>query len=215
RNGELIERLDFAADRSGQTVRVSMSSDSHPWHDQRDLPRNGREWIGYLRVRDGDIRRAMAPGFDNSRRQAIALNPAEDNRLDFISWTRGNTTSFMVEIARDETSPTTLELHLKSGFEDVDQIPRARSPQPIPAIRQQVELDDLRFGSVIRSFNVEGYTDQVTFDLVQPDLPVRQSFEFVDSREPGSVDYYYLKIRQIDDHVLWSSPVWVGGFDIR
>lgn len=214
RNGEVIERRDFGRGTSGSTVRMTMESETRPWRDQRDLPRNGREWIGYLRVDGAQIDRAWAPGWTRSGRQDIAVNPDDEGRVDFITWTRGQPRSFMVDLSTDDLSKITLELRLKSGFEDVDQIPDSRTPQPIPPIRQQVVAMDLHNGPVVRRFNVEDYRDTVTFELIEPELSPHQSFEFSDTRDL-TADYYYLRIRQIDDEYLWSTPFWVGGFDVH
>jgi hypothetical protein len=39
-------------------------------------------------------------------------------------------------------------------------------------------------------------------------------FEFVDNGRTRLTDYYYIKATQVDDQVAWSSPVFVGGFDV-
>jgi hypothetical protein len=40
------------------------------------------------------------------------------------------------------------------------------------------------------------------------------SFEIEDE---GSVqgDYYFVRVKQVDDAMAWSSPIWVGGFEPR
>lgn len=214
RNGQVIDRRDYAGVTSGKTVRITMESATHPWRDQRDLPRNGREWIGYLRLNGIGIESVSAPGWTNPSRQAIAINPEREGRVDFITWTRGQPGSFMVNLSSDALEDATLELSLKGGYEDVDQMPATRGPQPIPPIRQQVAVADLRSGAIVRDFDVEGYRDTVTFELVEPELPTRRSFEFFDTRDL-TADYYYLRVRQIDDEYLWSTPFWVGGFDVH
>ncbi len=36
-------------------------------------------------------------------------------------------------------------------------------------------------------------------------------FEWTDPRPAGETSYYYLRVRQADGHIGWSSPVWVSG----
>jgi hypothetical protein len=36
-------------------------------------------------------------------------------------------------------------------------------------------------------------------------------FEWTDPRPPDGTRYYYLRVRQADGHLGWSSPVWVSG----
>lgn len=214
RNGKVIERRDHSSTTNGKTVRVSFKSDSRPWRDERDLPRNGREWIGYIKIKGPSIEKISAPGFKDSNHQAIALNPDQEGRVDFITWTKGQSSSFMLHLVADELDDAMLELNLKGGFEDIDYTPRTRGAQPIPPIRQQVSLEDLRSGEIVYRINVSGYQDEITFELVKPEIPERQSFEFTDTRD-ATTDYYYLRIRQIDDEYLWSTPFWVGGFDVH
>ena len=42
-----------------------------------------------------------------------------------------------------------------------------------------------------------------------------QKFEFVDSDSPKPGDYYFVRVKQLDGGMAWSSPIWVGGFSPR
>ena len=41
------------------------------------------------------------------------------------------------------------------------------------------------------------------------------SFSHTDERAPNQGDYYYVRVRQANDAVAWSSPIWGGGFPSR
>ncbi|MFT7246762.1 MAG: hypothetical protein ACI82A_004142 [Candidatus Azotimanducaceae bacterium] len=210
KNGELIETINVAGDPQSKTLKVTMRSSSEPYLGQRDLPRNGREWIGFVQLSQTTISDLAAPGFRIPARQAIAKNGVA--RADFITWTHGSSSSFMLtlpSLAEDDV----IELNLKQGHEDIDIEPLLRQASPIPANRQMVPVFDLGRGPVTRQVKVNGYQDQIRFELVNPDAPSYVEFSFSDNSPTAKEDYYYLRVHQLDDHIAWTSPVFVGGFD--
>ncbi len=218
RNGEVIATRRYARNPASRTVKLTFFSSSEPLYDQIDVPRNGREWIGFLQVTGAEIVSLDASNFRNRMRQAAAVNPSLANRIDFITWTRGHPSSFYFDLApegSESDSSVLLELSLAEGFEDSAQLALGRPPAAIPAARMLFDLAELTAGSVIREYPVSGYQDTVIAELVDIDVPSDVSFEFVDRREFGEGDYYYVRITQADDHMAWSSPVYVGGFDLR
>ena len=247
KNGQIIDSINYAGrerDRlpaNSVTLAVTFDSASSPIGGQRDLPRNGREWLGYITETGATIAAVAAPGFRNPLRQAVALNPGQANRVDFITWTRGLPSSFYLEMnlfdapvakdqletellaARDDQglrlkavreTAVTFELNLSAGHEDKTVLPSTRASSPTPAIRQQLSLSELLSGPVIRTFDVDGYQDKVTYELIQTDVATDQQFEFIDTLTPRAGDNYVIRVHQLDDHMAWSSPVWVGGFDL-
>ena len=247
KNGRIIDTVHYAGRARDQlladrlTLAVTFESDSSPIGDQRDLARNGREWLGYITQTGASITAVTAPGFRNPVRQAVALNPGQANRVDFITWTRGLPSSLYLDfdlanqpqaqdklepeslasvddqarrLKRDKASAVTFELNLSAGHEDVTVLPMTRVPSTTPAIRQQLSLADLLSGPVSRTFNVGGYQDTITYELISRDAATDQQFEFIDTRNPSAGDNYVIRVQQLDDHMAWSSPVWVGGFDL-
>jgi hypothetical protein len=208
KNGQVIEtRSTMAADSN--VLKVSMRSSSMPIKNQRDRPRNGREWIGFVRTKDR-LDLVGAPGFRNSKRQAIAQNGS--NRVDFITWTHGGWSSFYVALGEGDDDGV-VELNLRAGREDADIPTVLREPAVTPATRQMIPLFDLGDGPVIRSIPVSGYTDEVRFERVNFEADDYVEFQFSDISPFALEDYYYIRVIQHDDHVAWTSPVFVGGFD--
>lgn len=212
RNGKVIDSRDLAADPTSQTVQVSFYSSSAPVNGRDDLPRNGREWIGFVRADGATITSVDGSAFRDSTRQAVAINPADHARVDFITWTRGQPSSFRFDLGK-ATGPVTLDMSLKSGFEDRGEVPLYRKPASIPPFQLAVPLQQLKQGRVVRHYNVDGYSDSITFELVKKQLPDTVDFNFTDERPFGEGDYYYIRVIQADDNMAWTSPVWVGGFD--
>ena len=70
-------------------------------------------------------------------------------------------------------------------------------------------------GGVTREINVNGYLDAIHYQVINTQRPDQVAFSFVDLRPSRPGDYYYIRVRQSGNHTLWSSPVYVGGFDIE
>lgn len=214
RNGEVIATREYLHDPDSVTLKVSFESDTAPLAGQHDYPRNGREWIGFVSVSGAEVVSVDTPGFRNAERQAAAINPGERNRVDFITWTRGQPSGFLIDM-ESEAEDVSFEVVLSSGIEDLDFLPRTRRPAEIPPVRMVTDIAELLSGRVDRRYLVAGYEDVVTLDLVDPDREGANdvAFTFNDRRTYGDGDWYYIRVRQIDDHMAWSSPVWVGGVD--
>ena len=211
RNGKVISTQSLAADPESNVIKLSMFSSSEPIRGQRDLPRNGREWIGFLRTPGTNLSLAGTPGFRNSERQAAAQNG--NNRVDFITWTHGGWSSLFASFDETGADDDVLEVSFRQVAEDRDIFPELRDPASIPATRQMIPLFDLDQGPVIRRLSHSGYDDLLRIERVNPQSPSYVEFSFSDASPFAEEDYYYVKIYQLDDHVAWTSPVFVGGFD--
>ena len=91
-------------------------------------------------------------------------------------------------------------------------MPNLRPPAEISANRQTIPLFDLGM-AVVRTLQQSGYEDRVRLERVNPESPSYVEFKPRDALPFAEEDYYYVKIHQLDDHVAWTSPVFVGGFD--
>ncbi|MCB1644582.1 MAG: hypothetical protein KDI36_03975 [Pseudomonadales bacterium] len=212
KNGEVLEQRRFDADVNSNILTVTLESDTNPYNQQTDLPRNGREWIGFIRFTGALPVAVSGPGFVREN-QAVVINPRNTERLDFMTWTRGLPSSFAAELSLAEAD-VMMELQVRQGQEDSSYVPTTRSPSMLPAVRQIVSLAELREGPVTRIIDSQGYRDRITWALTRPDVPSFQYFEFTDFSQPRAGDYYYLKIEQTDDHVAWTSPLFTGGSDL-
>ena len=209
RNGVVIDEIKPGDIMESNIVQIKLSSPNYPrdW----DLPRNGREWIGYLRAPGGQVRDVTSPKIGVMHE--IVVNPADPSRVDFITWTHGGSRSFFVEVSITGNEEP-LELSIMEGLEDITYVPQYRPPSPTPAIRQFFTFDDLRSGRWKRSFETYGYNDVVELSIVDRKLPKSYEFRFVDATDVGVGDYYYVRIVGQEDEMIWSSPVHVGGFDV-
>ncbi len=214
KNGSLLWEKTYSRPQelteSGAYLKLTFFSDSAPFMGQQDLPRQGRQWLGYLGVSEGELLSISYGGNFNT----VRINPANRQRADFLLHTRGNQRGFVTELS-SSADDLIFDISIKEGHEDELELPRTRLPAVTPSVRQRISLDELKRGDVVRDVNVQGYTDQITLRLINPDAALTQKFEYVDVREIREADYYYVRVKQIDDEYAWSSPIWVGGFDSR
>ena len=213
RSGEVVsvQSLDQpVTDRP--MLRICVHSDSRPHRGGFDLPRNGREWIGFVRTPGARIIGFHGPGFRTEERQAVVVDD-ESSRADFITWTRGSTSCFHLQLERVEEAYV-VELNVREGQEDPDFEIRSRTPSPTPSVRQVIAEEDLQKGGATRRFDIAGYQDWIRVETLGDFGPRDAVFEFVDNGRTRLTDYYYIKATQVDDQVAWSSPVFVGGFDV-
>lgn len=210
KNGTVIDTYSTSKPDSN-LLKISLKSSSEPIKGQRDRPRNGREWIGFVRTSKTPLTFTSADGFRNSARQAAAQNG--ERRVDFITWTHGGWSSFVVSLD-DALDDEVVELSLRGGLEDEDIPTQLRAPATIPAARQMIPLFDLANGPVTRTVQVAGYEDEIRFEFIDPEAPDYLEFRFLDLSPFAEEDYYYIRVLQHDDAVAWTSPVFVGGFDL-
>jgi hypothetical protein len=195
-------------------VRVSVYSGSSPLNNQIDLPRQAREWIGYLQLSQGRFESIRAPGFEDVERKRVLINPESARRIDFVTRTRGADSAFLVEVS-GVTDDVVFDVNIKQGHENDSETPMTRPPSVTPEVRQKVSLAELYQGRVVRNLPVNGYIDRVEMEIVNPITVRSHRFEFTDNVSVNHGDYYYLKVRQSDDAYGWTSPIWVGGFDLQ
>lgn len=195
-------------------IRLTVYSASIPLNEQIDLPRPGREWIGYIQLNGGKFESIRAPGFEKVARKRVMINPENSRRVDFVTRTRGAASAFLLAVS-GITEDMVFDINIKEGHEYDTPVPLTRSPSATPAVRQKVSLIELSQGRVVRKFPVNGYSDRFELEIVNPGTLRSHQFEFTDSVSVNHGDYYYLKVRQSDDAYGWTSPIWVGGFDLQ
>jgi hypothetical protein len=82
-------------------------------------------------------------------------------------------------------------------------------------IHKKISLMELFKGPVKRNIQEGGLQGQLCLEIVEPLMENTLGFDFIDSGMLENADYYYLKVKQQDGNYGWSSPIWVGGFDLK
>jgi hypothetical protein len=85
----------------------------------------------------------------------------------------------------------------------------------LPAKKIQFRLGDLKEGKAVSKRSIRGFDESVSLRLLKYDLALDHEFEFIDTESPEQGDYYFIRVRQLDGGMAWSSPVWIGGFSKR
>jgi hypothetical protein len=217
RNEEEIWTKDYlgdTADRLNDTesLLLSFASDSYPL-DPGDNPRGWRHWQGTLRVVNGTLETAQGQDFHNESVQTLNVSDDDPNLVLFATITRGDTSSILLTVSGARRS-TEIRLGLEPAMETGGAPPLYRPPQETPAAELSFALKDMEHGRIERPAPVPGYDDRVILRRVITDGPMDVSFE-VDDERPLQGDYYFVRVRQADDSLAWSSPVWVGGYPSR
>ena len=85
-----------------------------------------------------------------------------------------------------------------------------RTPQQLPASKHEFRLGDLGGNVDRREFRVLEHPDALSVQLVPSGASIDQDFTYTDRDDTMPGDYYYVRVRQIDGAMAWSSPFWVG-----
>ncbi len=182
---------------------------SETWVDIRDNPRGQRPWRGTVTVEGADLAGGRLTG---TPLPADGLG-VDGNAASFDFTTRGSRRSLALLLEGDPAA-VRLRFELDAGVEYGTAPVQVRRRQRFAAAEFTLALPaPPGTSAAARSGNEhvfhEGrYRDSVRVDLVEG-LRDDVTFRFTDIG--GEEDWYYLRVEQIDGHLAWSSPWWVGG----
>ncbi len=203
KNNQAVATQEPAATTAtaGGTREIVVAFSSESSVSIRDNPRGHRTWRGTLVI---DGARASATRLLGSPQPTVDLLELEDGKIRFDIATRGSTRT--IAIALEGASPATrLRFDLEPAREQGTAPLQIRKPQTFPARSFALALPGS--GPSEEVIEADGYRDRVRVDdpRSQQDL----EFAFTNRGEPG--DWYTLRVEQVDGHMAWSSPWWVGG----
>jgi hypothetical protein len=217
RNDEQIWTKDYLTDtdRSGgesEQLLLSFSSDSRPYHPG-DNPRGWRHWRGTLTVKNASLETIRGMDFHNSLFQFVERDPKNGNRVRFSTLTRGDTSSLELTLSGARRGAS-LVVELEDTEESGGAPPLYRRPAQVPGSRVELALSTMTGGRLEQEVPAPDYVDRVLLRRVITDGERDVRFEVEDS-SPKQGDYYFVRVRQANDAMAWSSPVWIGGFPPR
>jgi hypothetical protein len=210
KNGEEIWNKDYLTVERGRDSVVQVSFESSAEEFFRECPRGFRYWTGTLDVIGADIVSIAVPGFQNRYAEFARLDEDNKNRVHFATGTRGRTNAILLEL-KNIKDDAMIDIQLETATEIQSTGQTYRSPATIPAERVKFRLADMKNGRVRRDFKVDRYQDNITLRSVNPAGSYDRQFEVVDRDPYGRGDYYYVRVKQLDGALAWSSPIWVGG----
>jgi hypothetical protein len=77
---------------------------------------------------------------------------------------------------------------------------------PAGGARLVFRLDDIAAGGQVYELTDGSHIDTVDAQLIPPDAALDQDFSYTDTASAQPGDYYYLRVRQVDGSIAWSSP---------
>jgi len=210
KNGEVIMGNDYSVAKLTPHAFVQVNMDSDSVVFTRDNPRGSRPWGGSLEVIGATLTGVESPSFQNSRIERAEIDTLNPNKVNFFTTTRGRINNIVLEL--DGVSDATkIKINLDAGLESGTAPVRIRPFAEIPATEVNFSFGDFEDGEIKKDFLVDVHTDTLSLKIINPESPMDQAFAFNDTTNPAYGDYYYLRIRQVDGALAWSSPFWVGG----
>ena len=211
KNEEELWSEDYSLDTGAGAptdLLLTFYSEETPVH-MGDAPRGWRHWRGQLTVTGATLVSIEGTDFANPTTQHVEQS---GNGATFRTNTRGETSSLRLSVT-DVQPGAAMVLDLEEAAETGSAPPFYRPRAVIPGGRVRLPLTELRGGRLEKLLPIENYhRDSVTLRRVRPDGPRDLTFSYTDTDTPRQGDYYYVRVRQLNDAMAWSSPVWVGGF---
>ncbi len=173
---------------------------------RRQVPRGDRPWKGVIRVEG-----ATLSGYENPWHQHPGTYRVrqEGDQLRYELNTRGRSSSILLEL-RGASANTRIVVEMGQTKELAGSGGYERTPQTLPPSEAAFRLGDLGGAVDRREFQVLEHTDALSLQLVASGGALDQHFRYTDRDDPEPGDYYYLRVRQRDGAMAWSSPFWVG-----
>ena len=216
KNDVEVWQKDYLTQESGrfsddETFYVSFDSASVPMHPG-DNPRGTRGWHGTLQVTGADLVDFSATDFLNSDFNQLERDEANPALLHFSTGTRGDTSSIQLKL-KNIKRRAQVKIALKPATEQGSPA-RFRPTGTSPASVVELSFADLKRGETHQVLPFDVYNDRVTLRRVIKDGPMDVRFTFEDAGASQG-DYYFVRVKQANDAMAWSSPIWIGGFPSR
>jgi hypothetical protein len=216
KNSRPIQHDDYSTEETASLdgaveLLLSFHSDPAPLH-RGDAPRGWRHWLGTLAVEGAELATIEAMDFVNSTTQRLER---EGNGARFSTNTRGDTSSLRLSLRRADPAAA-IVIDLEETLETGAAPPFYRTHQTSPAQRVRLRLADLVRGRLERALPVAGYpNDGLLLRRIVSEGVRDVKLRYTDDENPRHGDYYYVRVRQTNDALAWSSPIWVGSYPSR
>jgi hypothetical protein len=210
KNGEVVFTKRYLVPELEPTARVMVRfGSSTEVIDGYREPRDARSWRGSVEVQGARLAGFSRPWFYHPVSDDYRLDEADPDRIVFTTNTRGRSKGVLLELA-GVTADSRVNVDFEAGRETVN-TGADRTPQQLPAADLSFRLGDLARGAVVHELAVVDHIDTVDAQLVPGDAALDQEFSFTDRSDLEDGDYYYLRVRQVDGSMAWSSPFLLGG----
>ncbi len=207
KNGTVVYTQRYLQSEVGSETHVQVSFEaSTDVPGERSVPRGDRPWKGVIRVEGAELAGYAEPWF---RHPSTYKSRMDGGQLHFEMHTRGRSTALVLRL-QNASANTKVIVDMETTRERLGSGGYQRTPQRLPARSEAFRLGDLGGEVERREYQVLEHTDALSVQLVPSNGALDRHFTYTDKDSPAASDYYYLRVRQIDGAVAWSSPFWVG-----
>ncbi|MDP7640243.1 MAG: hypothetical protein QGG73_11100, partial [Candidatus Hydrogenedentes bacterium] len=210
KNGKAIAEEDYITTTSKNSDIVEVSFQSPTEEFFRESPRGFRFWRGTMEIEGAELVTATAPGFQNPYLEWVRRDENNENLIHFATATRGRTNAILLEL-KNIAAAARVAIRLEASTERPSTPQQYRRLAKIPGEDVTLLLAGSNKGKQVREFKVDRYTDTIAVRYVNPAVAYDREFEFADDEMMLHGDYYYIRVKQLDGALAWSSPIWVGG----
>lgn len=211
KNDHMLQEWSYN-DVTGNDLALTFYSESYPYHPD-DNPRGWRHWRGSIEVDNASLASAELVDLQNLAMQSLERDPADPNRLLFSTLTRGDHSTLLLKFD-GPSDQAVVTVNLQPATETGSGPPQLRRHQRIPGGQAVLSLAGSTETAVSQDMSFDGYLDSITLSR-QGSMPLETDFSLVDQANPRQGDYYFVRVRQADEGLAWSSPTWVGGSPSR
>lgn len=204
KNDDVLEEWHYV-DAGDDEIVLTFFSESYPYHPE-DNPRGWRHWRGQLQVDGATVHDATLVDFQNLESQKLVRH---GNRIEFATHTRGDHSSIRLKLAHRPEAAVSITVDLEEARETGSGPPRLRRHQSIEGRVVELSLAPGQ-SATTEDVGVDGYRDTISLRR-GGEMPSDVLFQHIDRDNPRHGDYYFVRVRQADEGLAWSSPVWVGG----
>jgi hypothetical protein len=177
-------------------VRFGSSSDDS---GRYDYPRRPRGWSGRIELTGARLEASSLPWYHHPFTDLVMPVSDDGNAVNFRMQTRGRRRGVILDLA-EAGDDTRLRVWLRSG---------GMAPGAWDSTEEKLlefRLGDVAAGGQGYEFADGSHIDTVDARLIPPDAALDQDFSYTDTGSAQLGDYYYLRVRQVDGSVAWSSP---------
>ncbi|NWG45202.1 MAG: DUF3604 domain-containing protein [Alphaproteobacteria bacterium] len=196
KNGQEIETISYTGPRAGEEklLQIAFFSEADP--QERHVPsRAWRIWRGSARFEGVTLEDFHAPHPEDPHTPEAGVSQTDRNTGELAIRTRG-TWNFALARLKDAGPDARLQLDLR---------PRGE-PQPIV---REIALSALDDGPVQIEVPAGANTDLIRVGWYTTPDSWDRAFRFEDASRTRPGDTYYVRIKQADGGLAWSSPIWI------
>ncbi|XOV87805.1 MAG: DUF3604 domain-containing protein [Pseudomonadota bacterium] len=207
KNDNILQEWQYISANKDE-LALSFYSESYPYNPQ-DNPRGWRHWRGTMEVVGGSVESAVLVDLQNLETQNLERNSDNPNKFTFMTNTRGDHSTIKLKM-KGLSNTTRVRLTLADAAETGSGPPLLRRHQMIPGQSLELRVADMKDNAVTAAVPFDGYKDSIRLERGGT-MPLEVDLSYVDETQPRHGDYYFLRVRQDDEGLAWTSPIWVGG----